>query len=173
MNILAEIKLDNEEAAGWLLYYPIRRRQYYQDRLEALGGTRSPEIRVKSGPGNPTMQKALKLSALDDVGCWLEAIELVESVLGEKKLAFLRVRREAAYLQERFVRGRPAWVVYTQHQYADEMAKKYQSQPEKFWISERTLKTWWQEIVDLTVRIALKKDLLKNNKVQHFNQVIP
>lgn len=161
MNILAEIKNDNEEAAQWLLYYPIRRRQYYQDRLEVLGATRSSEIRVKTGPGNQTLQKALKLSALDDVESWLETIELVESVLGEKKLVFLRVRREASYLQERFVRGRPAWVVYTQHHYANEMAKKYQTQPEKFWLSERTLKTWWQEIVDLAVRIALKKGLLK------------
>lgn len=173
MNILAEIKNDNEEAAQWLLYYPGRRRQYYQNRLEVLGSTHSSEIRVKTGPGNQTMQKALKLSALNDAECWLETIELVESILGEKKLVFLRVRREAAYIQDRFERGRPAWVVYTQHQYADEMAKRYQSQPEKFWISERTLKTWWQEIVDLTVRIALKKGLLKNNKVQHFNQVNP
>ncbi len=161
MNILAEIKSDNEEASSWLLYYPVRRRQYYQDRLELLGSTPSSEIRVKTGPGNQTMQKALRMSALDHVEDWLKIIELVENVLGEKKLVFLKVRREASYIQDRFVRGRPAWVVYTQHHYANEMAKKYQSQPEKFWLSERTLKSWWQEIVELTARLALKKGLLK------------
>ncbi|WP_425059208.1 hypothetical protein SCACP_38870 [Sporomusa carbonis] len=34
MNALAEIKRDNEIASDWLLYYPYRRRQYYEDLLD-------------------------------------------------------------------------------------------------------------------------------------------
>lgn len=157
-NILAEIKNDNHEAADWLLYYPFRRSQFYRDKVELMNGTKLPEVPVYTGPGNPTMQKALSLSGLLKTEAWLETIELVESMLSDKKRIFLQCRREAAYMTRK-VKGRPAWVVYTQIHYADEMAKRYGHSPEKYWVSENTLKFWWANMVEVTARVAIKKNL--------------
>ena len=159
-SILAEIKNDNYEAADWLLYYPFRRTQFYHDKIEIMHGTKLPDIPVHTGPGNPTMQKVLTLSGLLKTEGWLETIELVESILSEKKLVFLKYRREAAY-SNRNIKGRPAWVTYVQHHYADEMAKRYGCSAEKFWLSDRTMKAWWAQMAELAARIAIKKNLLK------------
>lgn len=158
-NVLAEIKNDNHEAADWLLFYPFRRTQFYQDKIELMNGTKLPEVPVYTGPGNPTMQKALSLSGLLKTEAWLETIELVESILGEKKLVFLKYRREAAY-SNRKIKGRPAWVTYVQHHYAEEMSKRYGHPAENFWIAEKTIKTWWAQMVELTARVAIKRKLL-------------
>lgn len=159
-NILAEIKNDNQEAADWLLYYPYRRQQFYQDRINLLNAAQEmPEVQVYCGPGNPTMQKTLKLSGLLQTEAWLETIEIVQDTLGEKKLIFLKYRREAAYM-ERHIKGRPAWVAYVQHHFSAEMAKRYGAQPEKFWLSERTMREWWARMVETTARIAIKQHLL-------------
>lgn len=164
INILEEIKEDNKEAAEWLLYYPFRRRQFYKDKQDEICASSAlPEVVTRTGPGNPTAVHALRLSNLVKCEQWLEVVEVVESVVGEKKLVFLKYRREAAYITQR-VKGRPAWVLYVQRHYADEMAKRYASNPEAFWLSEKTMKHWWEQLVDITARIAIKKNNSKNLK---------
>lgn len=160
MNALAEIKRDNEIASDWLLYYPFRRRQYYEDLLDVENSTPvSAEVNVKTGPGNQTMQKAVKLVELSRTELWLQCVEDVEGIFSEKKLIFLQARREAAYMVKT-VRGRPAWVVYVQRHYAERMAVRYNTTPDKFWVSETTLKEWWREIVEIVARVAIKKGCL-------------
>ncbi|WP_222427944.1 hypothetical protein [Sporomusa sp. KB1] len=44
-----------------------------------------------------------------------------------------------------------------QEQFADEMARQYNGVPEKFWLSDRSLTTWWKEVVDLVRLVALKR----------------
>lgn len=159
MNALAEIKKDNEIASEWLLYYPFRRRQYYDDLLDVENARPVSEVNIKTGPGNQTMQKAVKMVELSHTELWLQAVEIVESVLSEKKLIFLEVRREAAYMVKT-VRGRPAWVIYVQRHYAERMAARYNTTPDKFWTNETTLKEWWKEMVEIVARIALKQGCL-------------
>lgn len=159
-NILKEIKADNQEAADWLLYYPYRRRQFYKDKQDTIcSSVALPEVIARTGPGNPTALRAMHLSSLAKCEQWLEVIETVEDNLDEKKLVFLTFRREAAYITKR-VRGKPAWVIYVQCHYADEMARRHDTQPDDYWLSENTMKYWWTQIVELTARIAMKK--LKN-----------
>lgn len=157
MGALEEIKRDNKIVADWLLFYPFRRRQYYQDIIAINEGRFTPEVVVKTGPGNPTLQQALRSTALEETSKWLEVIEIVESVLGPKKQVFLMVRRQAAYIQNRNIKGRPAWVAYVQHHYADEMAKLSGGKAEEYWLNETTIKEWWNSMVWLTARVAAKK----------------
>ena len=158
-NALAEIKYDNEIASDWLLYYPYRRRQYYEDLLDAENSRPVSEVNVKTGPGNQTMQKAIQKIELTQTEQWLQCVEDVENIFSEKKRIFLQVRREAAYMVKS-VRGRPAWVLYVQRHYADRMAERYNTTPDKFWVSETTLKDWWHEMVEVMARVALKRGCL-------------
>jgi hypothetical protein len=163
-NILEEIKLDNREAAEWLLYYPFRRRQFYKDKQDAIcAAVTLPEVLARTGPGNPTAIRALRLSSLVKYEQWLEVIELVEDLLDEKKQVFLKFRREAAYITK-CVKGKPAWVIYVQRHYADEMAKRNNQEPEQYWLSEPTMKAWWAQIIELTARVALKKINIQKSK---------
>lgn len=155
-NILAEIQADNREAAEWLLYYPFRRRQFYKDKRDIMCSSVSmPEIVIRIGPGNPTAFHALRLSSLEQCEIWLETIELVEELLSEEKQVFLKYRREAAYITRR-VKGRPAWILYVQRHYADEMAKQHGKNPEDYWLGEKTMREWWVEITVLTARVLAK-----------------
>lgn len=157
LNILQEIKEDNREAAEWLLYYPFRKRQFYKDKQDAIcASSVVPEVLTRTGPGNPTAFRALRLSNMVKCEQWLEVVEVVEGLLDEKKLVFLKCRREAAYITKS-VRGRAAWVLYVQRHYADEMARLYKSQPENYWLGERTMREWWVQIVELTARVAIKR----------------
>lgn len=159
MDALAEIKRDNEISSDWLLYYPFRKKQYYEDLLDIENSSPRSEVKVRTGPGNQTMQKAVKKLDLSHTELWLQSVEIVEGIFNEKKLVFLQVRREAAYIVKN-IRGRPAWVVYVQQQYADRMAKRYNTTPERFWVSETTLKDWWREMVEVMARVAIKKGCL-------------
>ena len=160
MNALAEIKKDNEIASDWLLYYPYRKRQYYDDLLDVENARPVSEVSVRTGPGNQTMQKAVKMVELSHTELWLQTVEALESVLSEKKQIFLEVRREAAYISNKTVRGRPAWVIYVQRHYAERMAARYKTTPDKFWTHEQSLKAWWKEMVETTARIAIKQGCL-------------
>ena len=52
MNALAEIRRDNEIASDWLLYYPFRRRHYYEDLLDVENSTPvSAEVMLKQAQG--------------------------------------------------------------------------------------------------------------------------
>ncbi|WP_156023721.1 hypothetical protein [Sporomusa ovata] len=155
MNILAEIKEENCEAADWLLYYSYRRRQFYKNKQDETYASSLPEVVIRTGPGNPTAFHAMRLCSLDACEQWLEAVETVEDNLEEKKLVFLKYRREAAYITKK-VRGKSAWVLYVQRHYAEEMAKLQNKQPEDCWLSETTMKEWWTEIIELTARVLLK-----------------
>jgi len=163
-NILEEIKEDNREAAEWLLYYPFRRQQFYKNKKDAICASATlQQVITRTGPGNPTAIQAMRLTNLDEDEKWLEVVEILESLLSEKKLIFLKYRREAAYITKR-VRGRAAWVLYVQRHYADEMALQYRTQPEKFWLSERTIRDWWGQMVELAARIATKRGNFKKSK---------
>ncbi len=162
INILAEIKADNKMAEEWLLLYPARLKQFYQDRKDILYSAQVQKVEVSnSRMSDFVVNKAVRLAKLENVERWLKIIELVEETLSEEKKIFLECRRETAFSPAGKGPGRPAWVVYVQKQYAERMAEKYNTAVEKFWVSETTIKNWWNEVVNLTARVAIKKQAAK------------
>ena len=82
-------------------------------------------------------------------------VEDTESIFGEKKSTFLDLRRKAALKATGEV-GRPGWVDFVQAKYADWHERQYGKAcvPDKI-----TLYRWWDEIVEVAVRIAIKRGL--------------
>jgi len=142
----------NEQAAEWLLNIDERRRSYAQRQqefacLSVVNGDGQPR---SMSPGNPTQRKGMQLADLDASRCWIITIEIVESMLSPKKAVFLQLRREAVLLQSDEP-GRPAWVPYVQ----ERLISKHGVD-----LSRRALFDWWHELVELTVRIAIKRNCL-------------
>lgn len=158
-NIMAEIKNDEQVTSDWLLLYFERRRDYYESRTNLQYSSQAPAVGGRSGVGKPTEQKTIMLSKLMHDEAWLETVEYVQERLSDRKKIFLKVRREAAYMDKN-IRGRPAWVVYVQQNYAEEMSKITGRNPEEFWLSEATVKAWWKKLVNLLVIVAMKKRCL-------------
>lgn len=159
---LDDIKQDNQIAANWLLNYENLKRQYEQDYADAMSGRQVVDNigGSRSGVGNPTLSKVVRITDILETEKWLQTVEDIHKIIGEKKLIFLCARREAVHLPPSREKGRPAWVVYTQQQCAERMARRYNASIEKCWLSERTMREWWMQIVNLTVRIAMKRNCL-------------
>lgn len=165
ISLLNELRSDNHIAGDWLLNYGRYQEEYLHNRQEVLFGSAQPDTTGggKSNlPGNPTMAKAITLSKLMEQEQWLQVVEDVQRIVGEKKNIFLKIRREAVNVikKSKKERGRPGWVVYVQHQYADALAKRFGSPSENFWLSESAIRALWQELINLAARIATKRRLL-------------
>lgn len=161
IDIMAEIKSGKQEAMDWLLLYHQRRVEYEGAKSSILNSSKPPDCTsVHAGVGNPTMQKAMQITDLLHYEEWMKVIEFVELKSKRKKKIFLQVRREAVLLEDESVRGRPAWVVYVQQHYAEEMAKEFGGKPENYWVAETTLKEWWQKLIVFTMIVAMKKKLI-------------
>lgn len=146
----------NKIAAKWLLEYP-EKRQDYLDRsgeFVVLSAVRVSGLPGGTSIGNPTQSKGLSLATLEEIRLWIMAIEDAESTLSEKKLEFLGIRRQAEKIKYEgdLERGRPPWVPYVQVHYADWHQRRYGA---FFEPGRRTLLSWWDEIINVTVRIAI------------------
>lgn len=115
--------------------------------------------------GNPTERAAMRGADFDasyPLLPWIQAVGIVERTMSDRKKLFIDARRLAEKKHcNGFRRGRPGWVIITQRYYISVVEKKYLMQNE--WISERTLKTWWKDIIALTATVANKI----KNKMQH------
>lgn len=159
---IEDLKKDNRTAAEWLLFYEFRKAAYQEDYIEALNGRKAIENigGGKSGVGNPTLTKTVMISDIIYAEKWIKTIDDVHRMLGEKKLIFLKVRREAVNMTSKHKeRGRPAWVPYVQRRCTEELMNRYGLHQESC-PSERILTEWWRKIIDLTVRVAMKRGLL-------------
>ena len=158
---MAAIKKDNKIAEEWLLFYSDRRRQYYADMRSILGAGSYPEVSIRCGVSNPTMAKAIQLTRLMQHEAWLETVEAVEESLSESKRAFLAARREAAYACKQDGPGRPPWIDFVQQRYAEEMKKRCAG---RYYVDDNTIRKWWQDLIQLTVRVAIKKNVCRRIK---------
>lgn len=161
MNINDSIAADRKMAEHFLLHYEKELANYNnakdeymnyrEERDENIGGGRS-------GIGKPTEEKALKEMAFDrqyEGYRWLKAVEIVQRGLGERKNIFIRVRREAERNNLYVIgRGRKGWVVYVQRRYAEELGRRFII-PE-IWVNEKTIRIWWQDIINQTVFVESK-----------------
>ena len=159
IDIYDGIKEDKKVAEYYLLNYAKELKTYQDAKEEFMNYKEQRDENTgggRAGVGNPTEQIAMKSIEFDSNYPnfrWLKAVEIVQRGLGERKNMFIKVRREAEQLHN-IGRGRKGWVVYVQRHYSEEIEKRFII-PE-VWISERTIKTWWQEIIDRTVFVVNK-----------------
>jgi hypothetical protein len=151
------IQAENKEASGWLLNYNDRIIKYKEalSEFSELSATVYTGMPHGSGVGFPTMNKAITLAEIERQKQWLMSVEETAMCLSEKKRAFLDFRRQA-YLMPREV-GRPGWVVYVQCKYADWHGRRY---GREYMPTEKTVRDWWRQIVDIAARIAIRKRLI-------------
>ena len=140
--------------------YEVAKRDYFESQRhngEKVGG--------KSNiPGNPTQAAAIRSAQYDEDNpsyLWLKAVEIALRTFGERRRIFIAVRQEAAQ-NGHYNEGKPgrrAWVVYTQRRYNEEIGKRFLNA--SGWLGERTVKSWWAQILDCIVEIHLRLRIKK------------
>lgn len=156
LEIIDIMRSDAEKAEYYLLFFNDELKKYENIVQDIADET--PQPSGNSGGttykiGNPTLDKILSIEREYPDYVWIEAVKLFQRMQGEKKLIFLRVRREAAS-QPQIGRGRKGWVVYTQRRYVEELAKRFVMAEVNAWHSETTIKKWWQEMINQMVSIV-------------------
>lgn len=167
--LLDMIKDDADIAEGYLLDYDNRLRQYQDDKLAYMTENNGGGVGRGNLPGNPTQSQALRGVDFDynhPAYLWLKAIEIVMRNLGERKYKFVELRREAEACKAitHKTGGRPSWVPYLQCKYAAWLSERYIGCD--YVLSERTIRTWWREIVVkvVFVRMKLEKNSFRQPK---------
>jgi hypothetical protein len=148
---ITDTKGQNKKALFEILHVDMLRKEYADalSNMSYLGAQNLDGMPHGTGVGNPTLQKAVKLTDIENKKNWIMAIEQMESTLNEKHRAFLHIRRNA----EKHSSGKGCpWVAYTQAHYNDWYYERFGSE---ICISEDTLKVWQARIVDKTVRFAI------------------
>jgi len=155
-----DIKKQNKEALKWILNFADLRNTYIAAaaNFSTLGSTNYSGMPKGSDVGNPTLNKAVTLTELERQKLWIMTIEAMEMTLSEKKQAFLELRRRAEELNsKKREKGRPGWIDYVQPRYADWHERRYSC---AFVPSKRVMYNWMDELIDITVRIAIRGGIL-------------
>lgn len=154
---IPNIREQNRKATYHLLHIDEERKKYQRD-MNGLSFIRSPMLTgMPHGTdiSNPTMNNAEKIFSLEDDYKWIPVISAVEASLTEKQSKFLDLRRKAEKIPH--TQGRPNWVSYVQTQYS----LWYQSKYGNIRVVHRnTLNGWMDDIVELTVRVAISNACL-------------
>lgn len=152
------IKEENKIVSNWLLNYHERLNTYKEkcSQFATLGATQYDGMPHGSSVGNPTQSKGITLASLETDKEWLIVVEATEAVLSEKKRMFLYFRRQANENQYSNG-GRPGWRDSVSYKYAEWHSRRYGGD---YLPAPDTMKDWWNEIVEIGVRIALRKQLL-------------
>lgn len=144
-----QIKLENQIAADWLLYYKERKRQHLEQRRQLEDGCQQAAVITGSrstGVARPVESMAIKLSEHDqgNDAKWLQVVEAVADLISIKKQQLLQARQECRFYISP-AGGRPGWIAPVQQRYGELSG----------WCpAERTLQDMWRSIVTLAVRIA-------------------
>ena len=154
-----DFKKQDKIAAEWLLDYHVRKKQHEQQQknYSVLSSTTYNGMPHGTDIGRPTENKGIGLAELDEKQLWILTIEDTESTLSKKKQVFIEFRRRAEQLE--FIKevGRPGWVDYVQVKYAEWHEREY---GKAYLPSKNTLHSWWNEIIDVAVRIAIRRGCL-------------
>ena len=151
----AKTKAENEIASDWLLFYHDLCKDYLEQREEIINSsgknnTLSQRSRLsnprKKGPESRVELKGRRLfDELHQSELWVKLIEKIEQELPDRLKVFLNLRRK-----HRYARGRNGWTAAVQAEL-----------PESMWIESRnTFTFWWKDIVNYTVRQAIRNNLL-------------
>ena len=160
MELAIDIKKQDREALRWILDFDYRKQAYIEAvaQFNTLGATAYNGMPHGSGVGNPTQQKAVTLTELERQKNWIMTVEAMERTLSEKRRAFLEFRRRAEGLDGKQERpGRPAWSGYVQVRYGEWHERRYGVAVVP---GRKTMDNWINEMIDVTVRIAIRKGCL-------------
>ena len=168
MELMESARDDAWKAEQFLLGYETFLRQYQDDRLAYMTKTNGGGAGKGNLPGNPTEVSAIRGIEFDNNYSgylWLKAVEIVLRDMTEQKRQFVALRREAEACKSiaHKTAGRPAWVPYLQCKYAAWMAERYIGR--EYVPNEKTIRTWWKDIVNKVVMIKLK---LEENRKNNF-----
>jgi hypothetical protein len=151
-----EMKKHNQIATIWLLYYEDIQHEYLKITTNNSVYKMEDVIDLK---------KILKINKLlpnkliysfGSIEKWLVLIETVQMNLPLKLKIFLMLRQSL-----RNNRGRQGWTALIQWKFSEEYARVIKKDPEEVWIEDRNTWTrWWDKVVNYTVRLALKNNLL-------------
>ena len=94
---ITDVRSQNRKALYELLHVDDLRKEYANalNSMSYLGAQNIDGMPHGTGVGNPTMQKAMKLTDIEAKKNWIMAIEQMEGTLNEKQMAFLHIRRKA------------------------------------------------------------------------------
>lgn len=153
------IKQENKTANDWLLNYHQKLETYHEmvTAFSAIAATASDGMPHGSGVSNPCQNKAITLTEIEKYKNWLMVIEKVESMLNEKSSEFLRLWRLAEHKEKQREVGRPPWYNEVRNGYAKFFERRY---GKYFLPSNGTLKQWRLKLIEVTVRLAIRKGLL-------------
>lgn len=144
--------------------FPERKQQYIYkiSEINYIGAMQYTGMPGGTEVGRPCENKAISLAEQEDQRLWLMTVEDAERVFGEKKLAFLDCRRWVhQHNQTTITNGRPSWIEDTQDKYANWFARRY---GKASYPGRTTLFKWWEEIINVTVRIAIARGCQFNIK---------
>jgi len=149
---------ENRQAMQWLLGYHDKLEIYknLNEQFKVLGAMEYSGMPGGTTVGNPTLSKATTLLEIEKYKNWLMVIELVESMLSDKSREFLRLWRLAEH-EAKSTGGRPGWYDQVRNEYAKFFENKY---GKYFSPSNQTLKNWKSKLVEVTVRLAIRKGCL-------------
>ncbi len=168
--LVESMKCDTDTAELYLLSYEKELRQYQDDRRDYMMSRPSGGVGRGNLPGTPTESQALRGIEYDynhPAYLWLKAVEVVLRNQGEQKNKFVELRREAEACKAitHKTGGRPSWVPYLQCKYAAWLSERFIGR--EYVLSERTIRTWWRDIVNKVVFVKLK---LEENRKNSFRQ---
>lgn len=144
-----DIKRQNKIASEWLIYYQERKREHGERRQE-LYSKREKAGELSTGLSKPTEMIATNLvnhDCFSNAAKWFETVETVYNMVGHKKRLLIRLRQECKFYVS-FNGGRPGWIVPVQVRFGEEMG---------FVPAEQALRNTWEDIINLTVRMAFIK----------------
>jgi len=152
---------ENHTVESWLLFHEDRLANYHRDRQMILEASpRKPEVATTGfRPGKPTEDKGISLAELRERESTLAFIVDFERQLAAAHphlLVLLRLRR--AYRDRR---GRDGWMAPVMQRFPVEVAALTGDDMEKWCrTSRQTFHSYWNTVVELGVREALRWGLL-------------
>ena len=163
------IDKEDKEAEDQLLFYDERRLEYQEMTVGiaffgSSGAAPATGVTVQAtgaaGHSDPTGDKGSFLAGdkAHRASKWLEVIELVESGLTPRDLAFLKARRTY-----RFLTARDGFIHPVQADMIRQLEKLgYEVSPDGW--DRTSLTIWWNGIVARTARVAAEHGLFKKEK---------
>lgn len=150
------IDADRRKASEMLLHYEQKLADYKAQKEDDLSRNKPHGGGHGSMPGAPTEAEAVASVSYDekhDEYYWLKAVEIVQKAIDERKSMFLKCRREADR-QLAKAKGHKPWVTLTQTLFTSAIEKRFFDNGN--WISERTVRTYWQSMCSRVVDIHLR-----------------
>lgn len=156
---IERIAKQNAIAAGWLLWIEERRAETKEQEADIIGRSAGPDMSGIRGsmPGKTTEnrgQEVITKTAYEKA--WIQLIDDVSDQLPIHLKVFLKLRQDY-----RFSRGRNGWMCQVQQKFAQEMADLTGLSTEHTYRSPTRLADYWDEIVEITAREAIARQLFK------------